>query len=42
MLDIDYSTGNSGTQTAVAIGKGNMTSFGIQIKYPVSNIWTKQ
>jgi hypothetical protein len=41
VLDIKYSINNSNTQSAEAISKSNMTSFGVQVKYPISNFWTK-
>jgi hypothetical protein len=41
LLNINYSINNSTAKSAEAISKGNMTSFGVQAKYPISNFWTK-
>jgi hypothetical protein len=41
LLNINYSINNSSIQSAEAISKGNMVSFGVQAKYPISNFWSK-
>jgi hypothetical protein len=41
VLNINYSINNSSIQSAEAISKGNMASFGVQAKYPISNFWSK-
>ena len=39
--DIEY-TDNSATSTAKGLSKGEIVSFGIACKYPVSNLWTQK
>jgi len=41
-LDINYKTNNSATTTGKAFSKGEFWSFGVGLKYPISDFWTKK
>lgn len=41
-LDINYKTNNSATTAGKAVSKGEFWSFGVGLKYPISDFWIKK